>query len=108
MAAEHQRHRWQQQPPLINALTYTAKYNVPLASCNSTSFAGVGSALVNAGSLLTAGSGATTFALSPAPDSSTAGTPTGVCLGITLPSTVTTAVSGLATSPVWQFNATSN
>ena len=93
---------------LINALTYAARSGVPFASCNATSFASAGTTLVNAGSVLTAGSGSTAFGVPAAPSSSTAGTPVGVCLGISLPSGVANTVGGLSTSPVWQFNATSN
>jgi hypothetical protein len=93
---------------LINALSYTAKSGVPLLSCNSTGFAGVGTTLVGLGTALTSGSGTTGFALDPAPSSTVAGTPVGVCLGITLPSGAANTLGGLSTSPVWQFNATSN
>ncbi len=93
---------------LINALSYTAKSGVPLLSCNSTSFTGVGTTLVGLGTALTSGSGTTGFILDPAPSSTVPGDPVGVCLGITLLSGVANTLGGLSTSPVWQFNATSN
>ena len=48
---------------LVNALTDTARSGVPLLSCNSTSFAGVGTTLVGLGTALTSGSGTTGFSL---------------------------------------------
>jgi hypothetical protein len=90
---------------LINVLTYAAKTG--LASCDSSSFTGGGVSLVGLGSALTSGSGSTSFAV-PAATSTAAGTPVGVCLAVNLPSGVASTVGGLTTSPVWQFNATSN
>ena len=93
---------------LINVLTYAARSGIASANCTSSLFSTSGVSLVGPGSALTAGSGGTTFAVPAAPSSSTAGTPVGVCLAVSLPSGVASTVGGLTTSPVWQFNATSN
>jgi hypothetical protein len=98
---------------LITALRYAARTGVLSAQCNKTTlptltdFMNAGNPLVGLDSVLSSGSGGTTFAV-PAAPADTEGTAVGVCLAVTLPSGVPATLGGLTTSPVWQFDATSN
>lgn len=93
---------------LINVLRYSAKIGVTQANCTDSSYPNVGSVLVATNSLLTAGSSSSPFVLTPGSNATTPGDPIGVCLALALPSGVASTIGGLTTSPVWQFNATSN
>jgi predicted ribosomally synthesized peptide with SipW-like signal peptide len=94
---------------LFTTLTYQAKTGVTQANCTAAGFAGNGSALVPAGTALSTGSGATTFALPAGASSAVPGAQVDVCFAITMPASATSqSLQGLAATPVWNFVATSS
>jgi hypothetical protein len=93
---------------LVNVLRYSAKTGIAKADCNDTSYPSVGSVLVATNTLLTSGASSSPFVLDPGTTSTDAGPSVGICLAVSLPSGVSTALGGKFASPAWQFVATSS
>jgi hypothetical protein len=92
--------------PLGDALRYGARLHADATTCTAASYAGTGSALVATGSLLTVGSGATSFTL----DAGAAGVPgtaQTVCFRLELPSGASDTLMGETASVTWFFDAIS-
>ena len=91
---------------LAPQLQYQAVSGVTEATCRS-GVLSAGSSLVADGSSLTTGSGSASFHLD-AGTNGAAGPVVGVCVKLSLRSTITRALSGSTVSPVWKFSATSD
>jgi hypothetical protein len=92
--------------PLGDALRYGARLHPDDTTCTAAAFAGIGTELVAGGSALTAGSGATTFALA-AGSGGAAGTPLTVCFRLELPAGASDTLMGETADVTWFFDAIS-
>lgn len=92
--------------PLGDALRYGARLHPDATTCTAGAFASTGSQLVASGSVLTAGSGATTFALA-AGASGLPGTPQTVCFRLELPAGASDTLMGETADVTWFFDAIS-
>lgn len=92
--------------PLGDALRYGARLHPDATTCTAGAFATTGSELVADGSALTAGSGATTFALA-AGAAGAPGAPQTVCFRLELPSGASDTLMGGTADVTWFFDAIS-
>jgi hypothetical protein len=91
---------------LGDALRYGARLHPDETTCTAGAFAGTGTELVADGSVLTTGSGATTFALA-AGALGAPGTPQTVCFRLELPSGASDTLMGETADVTWFFDAIS-
>ena len=92
--------------PLGDALRYGARLHPDATTCTAGAFATTGSELVATGSVLTTGSGATTFALA-AGAAGVPGAPQTVCFRLELPSGASDTLMGETADVTWFFDAIS-
>ncbi len=93
---------------LAGALEYAARTDVGShANCSASGFGGNGTVLVPAHTPLTTGSGSTTFHLAAA-TAAAPGTERGVCFAVSMPSGVSSTLSGRTMTPTWTFDALSD
>jgi hypothetical protein len=92
--------------PLGDALRYGARLHPDSTTCTAGAFASTGSQLVASGSVLTGGSGGTTFALA-AGASGLPGTPQTVCFRLELPAGASDTLMGETADVTWFFDAIS-
>lgn len=91
---------------LGDALVYGARLHPDETTCNATDYTTTGSQLVAPSSALTAGSGATTFALA-AGTGGAPGTPQTVCFRLEMPSGASETLMGETADVTWFFDAIS-
>jgi hypothetical protein len=92
--------------PLGDALRYGARLHPDATTCTAGAFATTGTELVASGSVLTTGSGVTTFALA-AGTLGAPGTPQTVCFRLELPSGASDTLMGETADVTWFFDAIS-
>jgi hypothetical protein len=92
--------------PLGDALRYGARLHPDTTTCTAGAYASTGSELVASGSVLTAGSGATTFALAAGAAGSPGAAQT-VCFRVELPSGASNTLMGETADVTWFFDAIS-